>query len=111
GEIAEVRPDDVVQQLVGQDQTVLRTYVDSLRMASRDPRVTSVLLVPSTLQLPFWAKVQELRDAVLEFRRSGKKVIAFLEYGGDREYYLASAADQVYMLPTSMLDLTGVASY
>jgi protease-4 len=38
-------------------------------------------------------------------------VIAFLEYGGDREYYLASAADKVYLLPTSPLDLTGVASY
>ena len=37
--------------------------------------------------------------------------MAFLEYGGDREYYLASAADKVYLLPTSPLDLTGVASY
>jgi protease-4 len=55
--------------------------------------------------------VQELRDAVIDFRKSGKKVIAFLEYGGDREYYLASAADKVYLLPTSPLDLTGVASY
>ena len=40
---------------------------------------------------------------------SGKIVVAFLEYGGDREYYLASAADRVFLLPTSALDLTGVA--
>ena len=33
------------------------------------------------------------------------------EFGGDREYYLASAADRVYLLPSSPLDLTGVASY
>jgi protease-4 len=38
-------------------------------------------------------------------------VVAFLEYGGDREYYLASAADKVYLLPSSPLDLSGVASY
>ena len=38
-------------------------------------------------------------------------MVAFLEYGGDREYYLASAADRVFLLPTSPLDLTGVASY
>ena len=37
--------------------------------------------------------------------------MAFLEFGGDREYYLASAADSVYLLPSSPLDLTGVASY
>src|SRR6185503_13974114 len=58
-----------------------------------------------------WAKVQELRDAVLDFRTSGKTVVAYLEYGGDREYYLASAADRVYLLPTSPLELVGVASY
>jgi protease-4 len=38
-------------------------------------------------------------------------VTAFLEYGGDREYYLASAADHVFLMPGSSLDLTGVASY
>ena len=84
---------------------------ESLRKAKRDPRVMSVLLLPSTLELPFWAKVQELRDAIVDFRQSGKTVVAFLEYGGDREYYLASAADRVFLLPTSPLDLTGIASY
>ena len=52
-----------------------------------------------------------MRDAITTFRKSGKKVTAFLEYGGDREYYLASAADRVFLMPTSSLDLTGVASY
>ncbi|HXH24242.1 MAG TPA: signal peptide peptidase SppA, partial [Vicinamibacterales bacterium] len=111
GELREIAPDDVVGQLLGRDGQTVRAFWDSLRKAARDERITTVLLVPGTLALPYWAKVQELRDAVLEFRRSGKKVIAFLEYGGDREYYLASAADRVYLLPTSPLDLTGVASY
>ena len=111
GELHETLPDDVVGQLLGQDTATVRGFVESLRMAKRDPRITTVLLMPSTLDLPFWGKVQELRDAVIDFRSSGKKVIAFLEYGGDREYYLASAADRVFLLPTSPLDLTGVASY
>ena len=97
--------------MLGRDVDTVRGFVESLRKAKRDPRITSVLLMPSTLELPYWAKVQELRDAVLDFRKSGKNVIAFLEYGGDREYYLASAADEVFLLPTSPLDLTGVASY
>jgi len=111
GQLQETLPDDVVGQLIGRNDTTVRGFVESLRLAKRDPRITGVLLMPSSLESPFWAKVQELRDAVLDFRKSGKVVVAFLEYGGDREYYLASAADRVFLLPTSALDLTGVASY
>ena len=111
GQLQETQPDDVVGQLIGDTETTVRGFVESLRNAKRDPRITGVLLMPSALESPYWAKVQELRDAVLDFRKSGKIVVAFLEYGGDREYYLASAADRVFLLPTSALDLTGVASY
>src|SRR5688572_19665827 len=111
GELQEVVPDDVVGQLIGRDVNTVHGFVEGLQKAKRDPRITSVLLMPTTLSSPYWAKVQEMRDAVLDFRQSGKTVVAFLEYGGDREYYLASAADRVYLLPTSPLDLTGVASY
>src|SRR5262249_4691197 len=85
--------------------------VENLRKAKRDPRIGGVLLMPTALTTPYWGKLQELRDAVLDFRTSGKRVVAFLEYGGDHEYFLASAADRVFLLPTSSLDLTGVASY
>jgi protease-4 len=111
GELQEVVPDDVVGQVFGRDQDTVRGFVDNLKKARRDSRIKTVLLMPSGLQLPYWAKVQELRDAVIDFRTSGKRVVAFLEYGGDREYYLASAADKVYLLPSSPLDLSGVASY
>jgi protease-4 len=111
GELVEVVPDDVVGQVLGGETATVRGFIESLQKARRDPRITAVLLLPSTLDLPFWGKVQELRDAIVDFRRSGKSVVAFLEYGGDREYYLASAADRVFLLPTSPLDLTGIASY
>jgi protease-4 len=111
GELLEVVPDDVVGQVFGRDASTVRGFVESLRMARRDARIRSVVLRPSALELPYWGRLQELRDAVLEFRQSGKRVVAFLEYGGEREYYLASAADRVFLLPTSPLDLTGIASY
>ena len=53
----------------------------------------------------------EVRDAVMAFKRSGKSVVAYLEYGGDQQYYLATAADEIFLMPTSPLDLMGVASY
>lgn len=110
GELHETMPDDVFG-FIDTDVTTVRGFVDNLRKAKRDPRIATVLLMPGSLDLPFWGKVQELRDAVIDFRKSGKTVVAFLEYGGDREYYLASAADRVFLLPTAPLDLAGVASY
>ena len=111
GALQEIIPDDVVGQLFGRDAETVSSFVSALRKAKRDSRVSTVLLMPSAMDVPYWAKLQELRDAIVDFRASGKRVIAFLDYGGDREYYLATAADRIFLLPTSPLDLTGVASY
>jgi len=111
GSLQEMIPDDVVGQLLGRDAETVSSFVSALRKAKRDPRISHVLLMPSAMEVPYWAKLQELRDAIVDFRTSGKRVIAFLDYGGDREYYLASAADRIFLLPTSPLDLAGVASY
>ena len=89
----------------------MRSIVDNLRKAKVDPRIRAVLLKPTGFESPFWGKVQEMRDAVLDFRKSGKPVYAYLEYGGDREYYLATAADKVFLMPSAPLDLVGVATY
>src|ERR1700674_5713241 len=111
GDLAEVAPDDVVGYLRGSHTRTVRSIVDNLRKAKLDQRVVGVLMKPAGLTTPFWGKIQEIRDAVLDFRKSGKPVYAYLEYGADRDYYLASAADKVFLMPSSPLDLTGVATY
>jgi protease IV len=111
GDIAELAPSNVVGYLRGANAPTVRTYVDNLRKAKADARVSSVLLKPTGFDSPYWGKVQEIRDAVLDFKKSGKPVYAYLEYGGDREYYLATAADRVFLMPSSPLDLTGIATY
>jgi protease-4 len=110
GDIPELVPDVVLPLRDGQLLTV-RGYVDVIRKAKLDRRVASLLIKPGGFESPFWAKLQEIREALIDFRQSGKPVYAFLEYGGDKEYFLASAADKVFLLPTSTLDLTGIASY
>lgn len=90
--------------------TTVQSVVDSLRKAKVDSRIRGVILMPTGPQ-PLWGKAQEIRAAVLDYRESGKPVVAFLEYGGTQEYYLASAADKVFLMPGSPLDLIGVASY
>src|SRR5262245_46345744 len=111
GDLTEVAPADVVGYLRGVKTPTVRSVVDNLRKAKVDSRIRAVLLRPTGFQSPFWGTVQEIRDAVIDFRKSGKPVYAYLEYGGDREYYLATAADKIFLMPSTPLDLTGVATY
>jgi protease-4 len=111
GDLAETPATDVVSYLSDARAPTVRDVVDNLRKAKTDSRVRAVLLKPTGFASPFWGKVQELRDALVDFKESGKPLYAYLEYGGDREYYLASAADKVFLMPASSLDLTGVATY
>jgi protease-4 len=111
GALSEMAPNDVVGYLRGTRAPTVRGIVDNLRKAKVDSRVRAVLLKPTGFDSPFWGKVQEIRDAVLDFKKSGKPIYAYVEYGGDREYYLATAADKIFLMPSSPLDLTGVATY
>ena len=108
GDLPEVLPDFMFG---GGDELTVRSYVELIRKAKTDARIEGILLRPGGINSPFWAKLQELRGAIDDFKTSGKYVYAWLEYGGDREYFLSSVADKVYLLPSASLDLTGVASY
>jgi protease-4 len=88
----------------------LRTLVESLDRAATDPKVTSVVLRVGFLPDAGWGKVQELRDAVVRFRKSGKPVHAHLEFCGNKEYYLATACTRVTAVPEALLDITGLHS-
>jgi protease IV len=109
GDLQETEPGGVIGQLFEAPPTV-RSIVDSLRKAKVDRRISSVVIRP-TSAAALWGKVQEVRDAIVDFRRSGKPIVAYLEYGGEQEFYLASACDKVFLMPTASLDLTGMASY
>jgi len=111
GDLAEVAPADVVGFLRGVRTPTVRSYVDDLRKAKVDKRVGGVFLRSTGLDTPYWGKIEEIRDAILDFKTSGKPIYAYLEYAGDRDYFLASAADKVFLMPPSTLDLTGVATY
>lgn len=88
----------------------LRTFVESLDRAATDPGVSAVVVRLGGLGDAGWGKIQELRDALARFRRSGKPAYAFLEGAGNAEYYLASACDKIYAVPTALIAVTGLAT-
>jgi protease IV len=78
-----------------------------LRKAAVDARVKAVLLEPESLNIG-WGKLEEFRADLERFKKSGKPLFAFLKTPGAREYYLASAADRIYLGPSDWLNLKGM---
>ncbi|MCW2896537.1 MAG: signal peptide peptidase SppA [Actinomycetia bacterium] len=111
--IAEGPPADPVSALLTMRKTRLQDLLDGLRRAAADDRVR-VLVVKVGGSGIGLAKVQELRAAIGDFRRSGKLAVAWAESFGDFvhgnvPYYLATGFDRIYLQPSGTLGLTGVA--
>lgn len=86
-----------------------RSLLDLLRDAKEDPAITGLILRIEGYNAG-WAKTQEIRQALLDFRARGKKVVCFAEMLNNKEYYLASAADKIVLYPVGYLNLTGLRS-
>ena len=74
----------------------LRDAVKAIETAALDPGVKYILLRPEGATAGM-ADLEELRNALVQFRSSGKAVVAYLENPGNGSYYLATAADKIYM--------------
>jgi protease IV len=90
------------------DERRLARVVLSLRALSRDPGVVAVFVRIDGLSVG-WAVAQELRAEILRLRDAGKRVFAYMIAGSSRDYYVASAADEVYVDPAGGIRLVGFA--
>ena len=78
----------------------IRALVEAVDRAARDRRVKGLLLRVKTLGTG-WGRAQELRDALVRFRRSGKPSWAHLEDASNLEYFLATGCSKIAASPTS----------
>ena len=108
GAVPEQAPVDVAIPFLQQQTplTVLDTW-KLLRRAASDTKVKALVLEPRGIDAG-WAKLEELRAEILAFKQSGKPVYAYLRNATMREYYLATAADKIYMAPEDELDVKGL---
>jgi protease IV len=91
----------------------LSDVLEGLRRGREDDRVRALVVKVGGGRIGL-ARMQEIREAVSAFRESGKLTVAWSEsFGefthGNVPYYLATAFDRIYLQPTGMLGLTGVA--
>jgi protease-4 len=99
----------VASRFFGAETDSLASLLVQLRKAKADKRVDAVLLDIGFLQTG-WAKADEIRAAIADFRTSGKPIYAYMEVGSDKEYYVATAAERIYMAPISDLFINGLAA-
>jgi protease-4 len=110
--LAQGAPTDPISAFVQRRQARLKDVLDGLRRAAEDERVHCVVVKLGSSRMGF-ARVQELRDAVLAFRRSGKPAIAWAESFGEwssgtAPYYLATAFDEIWLLPIGDVTFNGL---
>ena len=108
GEIPEQAPVTIpLPMFESQSPATVADLWSMLRQAEKDGHIKAILLEPRGLGAG-WAKLDELRAGIRQFKKSGKPVYAYLRNPGAREYYLATAADRIYFNPEDMLDLKGL---
>lgn len=85
------------------------SLLTQMRKAKVDKRIGAVLL---DINFPAigWGKAFELREAVADLKASGKPVYAYMEIGTNREYYIATAADKIYLPPSGDIYINGFAA-
>ena len=82
---------------------------DVIREAKTDDDIKGILLNLELVQGGM-ASLEEVRDALLDFKRSGKFIVAYHEIASEKSYYLSSVADQIYLHPQGTLEFNGLSS-
>lgn len=109
GFIEDQVPPDPWARLTGPKVTVTHDVLDAIDEASRDPRITG-LVVKITPSTAGWAKVEEIRARLQEFRLSNKPNICYLstDIVTNREYFLATGCEKVWLVPTAAVGTVGM---
>lgn len=90
------------QSSIGLDQ-----IIENLRKAKDDDNVEGIYLDVSTVMAGM-ATTEEVRNALIDFKESGKWIVAYSEVYTQKAFYLASVADEIYLYPEGMLDFRGL---
>lgn len=109
GTLPDYVPDNTLNRLFGNPPQSLSSLLAQFRKAKADKRIKAIILDVDASETG-WAKAEEIRGAIQDFRASGKPVYAYMETGFNKDYYVAAACDKVYIPPSGELFVTGLAA-
>ncbi len=101
--------DDPFEQLLGlQDEVMgLNSIINAIDNAKYDEKISGISIESVFLRAGI-AQVQEIRDKLYEFKESGKFITAYSDLYDQKNYYLSSVADSIYLNPVGFLDFKGL---
>lgn len=94
----------LLEEGIGMDE-----ILHAIAVAKADTRIKGISLKPAFIQTGL-AQTQELRRAISDFKTSGKFVYAYGDFYTQKDYYLASAADSIFLNPQGVMEYKGLAS-
>jgi len=109
GPLPDYVPDDPFRRLFGAPPQSLSSLLTQFRKAKADKRISAVML-DIDMSEAGWAKSEEIRDTIADFRKSGKPVYAYMETALNKDYYIASACDKIFVPPPGELFTIGLAA-
>ena len=111
GQISDQANDDWLGQLTGNQYNNLgmNNILSAIKKAKQEDKVKGIYLETGILSTDY-ATLQEIRNALADFRKSGKWIIAYGDAMTQGGYYLASVANKVYVNPEGNVDWHGIAS-
>ena len=109
GSLPDYVPDDPFRRLFGSQPQSLSSLLTQFRKAKTDKRISAIML-DIDMSDAGWAKSEEIRDAIADFRKSGKPVYAYMETGLNKDYYIATACDKIFVPPPGELFTIGLAA-
>lgn len=112
GDIPEQAAAGTIEKLLGKKSRTVRDIIEAILKARDDDAINGLLLTVDRSTLGF-ATAQEVRDAILTFRESGKWAVAYLETAGEfssgnKAYYIATACESIWLAPSGDINLTGI---
>lgn len=98
-----------LQSLSFETKEGLPILLNAVKKAKNDDQIKALLLELNT-GMTGMANLKEFRDVLVDFKESGKPIYAYSSVYTQAEYYLASVADSVYLVPTGMVEWKGLGS-
>lgn len=111
GQIEDRTEDNWLGELTGEqfNNLGMNKILSSIRKAKDEDKVKGIYLETGILETDY-ATLQEIRNALADFKKSGKWIIAYGDALSQGGYYLASVANKVYVNPEGNVDWHGIAS-
>lgn len=109
GSIDEQGTDNTIGKLTGNyiPSIGLNDILSAIKKAKDEENIKGIYIDAGVLSTDY-ATLQEIRSALEDFRKSGKKIIAYADTYSQGSYYLASVADKIYLNPIGMVDWHGI---